>query len=219
MNTIGPVRRVVCRKRRLEHKIRACTKFGDSFRLTVPRVDLKHRDRPSRECQERSAACRGYRRVRYGAPVSAVIPLFHTVPDRMTVGPWGRFVELKVRRMPRIPSRSSHISARASSAACGAGTGSWWGQTAPLSWQTDRQTVLIWDTTPHPPDSYFKPAPPLRLPRHNDWRRRRQVSDIQVNLKFSVPYRGSAHGRPETQSPRKRLPASSSRLSSYGHVS
>ena len=34
--------------------------------------------------------------------------------------------------------------------------------------QTDRQTVLIWDTNPHTPRLYFKPAPPLRLPRHND---------------------------------------------------
>ena len=33
---------------------------------------------------------------------------------------------------------------------------------------TDRQTVLIWDTNPHTPRLYFKPAPPLHLPRHND---------------------------------------------------
>ena len=32
----------------------------------------------------------------------------------------------------------------------------------------DRQTVLDWDTNPHTPRLYFKPAPPLRLPRHND---------------------------------------------------
>ena len=33
---------------------------------------------------------------------------------------------------------------------------------------SDRQTVLIWDTNPHTPRLYFKPAPPLHLPRHND---------------------------------------------------
>ena len=27
---------------------------------------------------------------------------------------------------------------------------------------------LIWDTNPHTPRLYFKPAPPLHLPRHND---------------------------------------------------
>ena len=32
---------------------------------------------------------------------------------------------------------------------------------------TDRQ-FLIWDTNPHTPRLYFKPAPPLRHPRHND---------------------------------------------------
>ena len=31
-----------------------------------------------------------------------------------------------------------------------------------------RQTVLIWDTNPHTPRLYFKSAPPLHLPRHND---------------------------------------------------
>ena len=30
----------------------------------------------------------------------------------------------------------------------------------------DRQTVLDWDTNPHTPRLYLKPAPPLRLPRH-----------------------------------------------------
>ena len=39
---------------------------------------------------------------------------------------------------------------------------------ATTSLKTDRQTVLDWDTNPHPPRLYFKPAPPLRLPRHND---------------------------------------------------
>ena len=33
----------------------------------------------------------------------------------------------------------------------------------------DRQTdSFIWDTNPHTPRLYFKPAPPLHLPRHND---------------------------------------------------
>ena len=32
-----------------------------------------------------------------------------------------------------------------------------------------RQTDSFnWDTTPHPPRLYFKPAPPLRHPCHND---------------------------------------------------
>ena len=34
--------------------------------------------------------------------------------------------------------------------------------------RSDRQTVLIWDTNPHTPRLYFKSAPPLHLPRHND---------------------------------------------------
>ena len=35
--------------------------------------------------------------------------------------------------------------------------------------QQDRQTDSFnWDTNPHPPRLYFKPAPPLRHPRHND---------------------------------------------------
>ena len=34
---------------------------------------------------------------------------------------------------------------------------------------TDRQTdSLNWDTNPHTPRLYCKPAPPLHLPRHND---------------------------------------------------
>ena len=32
---------------------------------------------------------------------------------------------------------------------------------------SDRQTVLIWDTNPHTPRLYFKPAPPLRHPRQH----------------------------------------------------
>ena len=35
--------------------------------------------------------------------------------------------------------------------------------------EPDRQTDSFnWDTTPHTPRLYCKPAPPLRLPRHND---------------------------------------------------
>ena len=34
---------------------------------------------------------------------------------------------------------------------------------------SDRQTDSFdWDTNPHTPRLYYKPAPPLRLPRHND---------------------------------------------------
>ena len=37
-----------------------------------------------------------------------------------------------------------------------------------LGFGCSRQTVLIWDTNPHTPRLYFKPAPPLHLPRRTD---------------------------------------------------
>ena len=36
-------------------------------------------------------------------------------------------------------------------------------------WDRSRQTDSFnWDTNPHTPRLYFKSAPPLHLPRHND---------------------------------------------------
>ena len=82
----------------------------------------------------------------------------------------------------------------------------------------DRQTDSFdWDTNPHTPRLYCKPAPPLLLPRHTDLLGlHRLITGMEKVLMFVLPYTLQYYVSSENQIPR--APATGHRDRARGQI-